>query len=156
MVEKKNANKSAKSPQPESSEPIHNTLLTIIELLESLYSTPELENVKSDAKEGLAGIDGRARKEIYKVVHFLLEEGRFNKAFVELEKTVRSTNDRVGQLLTEISNRDLEKFLVPGILKRRYEENYPEPKERAANYVANKFFNTNERENNRVFLLHPG
>lgn len=150
MADKKVVKRNTKSTSNKPSPNIDNTLLNIIELVESLYCTPELEKIKASVKHGQSGIEVPARKEIYNVVRFLLEEGGFNKAFVDLENTVKNTNDRVGQLLAVMSNGSLEKFLVPGTLKTRYEEDYPAPKKRVAEFVVKKFFNVNELEDKRV------
>jgi hypothetical protein len=118
-------------------------LLRFIELIQSLYYTPELDHAKSAIKDGQPDGVISARNAISGVFQSLfIRPGASDaiKAFHELESTVKNVGDRVGQLLSAMSNSDLGAFLVPGTLKTRFEEDSPKSKQRVAEYVTDKFF----------------
>ncbi|WP_145439703.1 hypothetical protein [Gimesia chilikensis] len=138
----------AKKTDPQSSEhPAEENLalLKVIELLESIYCTDDLEKIKVAVKDGQPGIEPRARTEIYKILRFLLEEAGFQKAFLELRETIHTASERVDSLLSEMTRGDLGQFLAQGTLQTRYEKEHPAPKKCAARFVAQNLLNNRKK-----------
>ncbi|QDU49368.1 hypothetical protein [Gimesia panareensis] len=134
---KKNDTQSSDRPAEEN-----RTLLKVIELLESVYCTDDLEKIKVAVKDGQPGIEPRARAEIYKIVRFLLDEAGFHKEFLQLRETIHTASERMDSMLSEMTRGDLGQFLAQGTLQTRYEKEHPAPKKCVARFVAQNFLNS--------------